>query len=188
MPPIKSWKPCFNFAKGTRRFGESCRYVHDSNAHLGTNNNESSRGRGNSDNNTNELLQKLLQQLASISCTVPTLHSSNNTHVAFNMGQPTSFGPTTGPMLAAPPGFSHPAHHSTTRPLTSCPSAANLIYVRQFVRDNNCTIEFDAIGFSVKDFLTRRVLLRCDSTGDLYPITAPSPIPHAFFVSQDTWH
>ncbi|GJV63651.1 ribonuclease H-like domain-containing protein, partial [Tanacetum coccineum] len=64
----------------------------------------------------------------------------------------------------------------------------NLISVRQFVRDNNCTIKFDSFGFSVKDFLTRRVLLRCDSTGDLYPITAPSPIPHAFLVSQHTWH
>ncbi|GKC26045.1 ribonuclease H-like domain-containing protein [Tanacetum coccineum] len=64
----------------------------------------------------------------------------------------------------------------------------NLIYVRQFVRDNNCTIEFDSFGFSVKDFLTRRVLLRCDSTGDLYPVTSPSPIPHAFLVSQHTWH
>ncbi|GKB62530.1 ribonuclease H-like domain-containing protein [Tanacetum coccineum] len=64
----------------------------------------------------------------------------------------------------------------------------NLIFVRQFVRDNNCTIEFDAFGFSVKDFLTRRVLLRCDSTGDLYPVTAPSPIPHAFLVSQHTWN
>ncbi|GKB61176.1 ribonuclease H-like domain-containing protein [Tanacetum coccineum] len=64
----------------------------------------------------------------------------------------------------------------------------NLIYVRQFVRDNNRTIEFDAFGFSVKDFLTHRVLLRCDSTGDLYPVTAPSPIPHAFLVSQQTWH
>ncbi|GJV32043.1 ribonuclease H-like domain-containing protein [Tanacetum coccineum] len=64
----------------------------------------------------------------------------------------------------------------------------NLIYVRQFVRDNNCTIEFDAFGFFVKDFLTRRVLLRCDSTGDLYPVTTPSPIPHAFLVSQHTWH
>ncbi|GJX60940.1 ribonuclease H-like domain-containing protein [Tanacetum coccineum] len=30
----------------------------------------------------------------------------------------------------------------------------NLISVRQFVRDNNCTIEFDAFGFSVKDFMT----------------------------------
>ncbi|GJV99684.1 ribonuclease H-like domain-containing protein [Tanacetum coccineum] len=38
------------------------------------------------------------------------------------------------------------------------------------------------------DFLTRRVLLRCDSTEDLYPVTAPSPIPHAFLVSQHTWH
>ncbi|GJX95141.1 putative reverse transcriptase domain-containing protein [Tanacetum coccineum] len=39
-----------------------------------------------------------------------------------------------------------------------------------------------------EDFLTRRVLLRCDSTGDLYPVTAPSPIPQAFLVSQHTWH
>ncbi|GJZ51058.1 ribonuclease H-like domain-containing protein [Tanacetum coccineum] len=38
------------------------------------------------------------------------------------------------------------------------------------------------------DFMTRRVLLRCDSTGDLYPVTAPSPIPHAFLVSQHMWH
>ncbi|GJR07101.1 ribonuclease H-like domain-containing protein [Tanacetum coccineum] len=56
----------------------------------------------------------------------------------------------------------------------------NIIYLRQFVRDNNCTIEFDAFGFSVKDFATRRVLLRCDSTRDLYLVTSPSPIPHAY--------
>ncbi|GJZ95753.1 ribonuclease H-like domain-containing protein [Tanacetum coccineum] len=64
----------------------------------------------------------------------------------------------------------------------------NLIFVRQFVRDNDYTIEFDSFGFSVKDFKTRRVLLRCDSTRDLYLVTAPSPIPHAFLVSQHTWH
>nr|GEW36476.1 ribonuclease H-like domain-containing protein [Tanacetum cinerariifolium] len=57
-----------------------------------------------------------------------------------------------------------------------------------FVRDNNCTIEFDAFGFSIKDFMMSRVLLRCDRTGDLYPITAPSPIPHVFLVSQHAWH
>ncbi|GKB37360.1 ribonuclease H-like domain-containing protein [Tanacetum coccineum] len=56
----------------------------------------------------------------------------------------------------------------------------NLIFVRQIVRGNNCTIEFNAFGFSVKDFLTRQALLRCDSKGDLYPVTSPSPIPHAF--------
>nr|GEV80081.1 ribonuclease H-like domain-containing protein [Tanacetum cinerariifolium] len=60
----------------------------------------------------------------------------------------------------------------------------NLIYVC----DNNRTVEFDAFGFSVKDFMTRRVLLRCNSTGDLYPVTTPSPIPQALLVSQHTWH
>nr|GEW81753.1 photosystem I reaction center subunit III, chloroplastic [Tanacetum cinerariifolium] len=64
----------------------------------------------------------------------------------------------------------------------------NLIYVRQFVRDNNCIIEFDAFGFFVKDFMTRRVLLRCDSTGDLYLVMAPSLIPYVFLVSQHTWY
>ncbi|GJZ11448.1 hypothetical protein Tco_0546207 [Tanacetum coccineum] len=34
--------------------------------------------------------------------------------------------------------------------------------------------------------LNNFVLLRCDSTGDLYPVTAPSPIPHAFLVIQHT--
>ncbi|GJS78817.1 ribonuclease H-like domain-containing protein [Tanacetum coccineum] len=29
----------------------------------------------------------------------------------------------------------------------------NLIYVHQFVHDNNCAVEFDAFGFSVKDFM-----------------------------------
>nr|GFA06451.1 ribonuclease H-like domain-containing protein [Tanacetum cinerariifolium] len=36
--------------------------------------------------------------------------------------------------------------------------------------------------------MTRRVLLRCDSMGDLYPSTTPSLIPHVFLVSQHTWH
>ncbi|GJZ05244.1 ribonuclease H-like domain-containing protein [Tanacetum coccineum] len=36
--------------------------------------------------------------------------------------------------------------------------------------------------------MTRWVLFRCDSTGDLYPVTAPSPIPHVFLISQHTWH
>ncbi|GJY05205.1 hypothetical protein Tco_0371145, partial [Tanacetum coccineum] len=50
----------------------------------------------------------------------------------------------------------------------------NLISVRQLVRDNKCTIEFDEFGFSEKDFRTRQILLRCDSTGDLYPVASPS--------------
>ncbi|GJT34672.1 ribonuclease H-like domain-containing protein [Tanacetum coccineum] len=55
--------------------------------------------------------------------------------------------------------------------------------------DNNCTVEFDAFGFSVKDYFTHHILLRCDSFRDLYPVTQPSPIPHALLsVSPSTWH
>nr|GEX59364.1 ribonuclease H-like domain-containing protein [Tanacetum cinerariifolium] len=54
--------------------------------------------------------------------------------------------------------------------------------LRQFVRDNKCTIGFYEFGFSVKDFWTRQILLRCDSTGDLYPVTSPS-YPKAFLTS-----
>ncbi|GJW35861.1 ribonuclease H-like domain-containing protein [Tanacetum coccineum] len=64
----------------------------------------------------------------------------------------------------------------------------NLISVRQFIRDNSCTVEFDPFGFFVKDFITRRVLLRCDSTGELYPAMKPSTIPHPFLTSQYMWH
>ncbi|GKD52205.1 ribonuclease H-like domain-containing protein [Tanacetum coccineum] len=63
----------------------------------------------------------------------------------------------------------------------------NLIFVRQFVRENKCTVEFDEFGFSVKDFWTRQILLKCDSTGDLYPVTTPT-LHQAYLVSQHTWH
>ncbi|GJU08264.1 ribonuclease H-like domain-containing protein [Tanacetum coccineum] len=65
----------------------------------------------------------------------------------------------------------------------------NLIFVHQFTRYNNCTIEFDAFGFYVKDFMTRHILLRCDSSGDLYLVTKPSTSPTAFLsTSASTWH
>ncbi|GJT16309.1 ribonuclease H-like domain-containing protein [Tanacetum coccineum] len=56
-------------------------------------------------------------------------------------------------------------------------------------RDNNYTIEFDVFGFSVKDFLTRHILLRSDSSGDLYPVTKSSTLPAAFLsTSSSMWH
>ncbi|GJR83783.1 ribonuclease H-like domain-containing protein [Tanacetum coccineum] len=63
------------------------------------------------------------------------------------------------------------------------------ISVRQFIRDNNCTVEFDAFDFSVNDFLTCHILLRCNSSGDLYSVRPPSPTHHALLsVSPSTWH
>ncbi|GKE10565.1 hypothetical protein Tco_1414116 [Tanacetum coccineum] len=41
----------------------------------------------------------------------------------------------------------------------------------------------------MKDYLTRHILLRCDSSGDLYPVTKPSTIPVVFLsTSSSTWH
>ena len=65
----------------------------------------------------------------------------------------------------------------------------NLLSIRQFTRDNNCSIEFDALGFSVKDILTNRVMLRCNSAGDLYTLPAAPPAPQAHLaISTDLWH
>jgi len=65
----------------------------------------------------------------------------------------------------------------------------NLLSVRQLTRDNNCSIEFDASGFSVKDLKTKTVLLRCNSNGDLY--TIPHHMPprcHVADVPLELWH
>ena len=67
----------------------------------------------------------------------------------------------------------------------------NLLSVRQFTRDNNCSIEFDASGFSVKYPLTRCVLLRCNSSGDLYTISPSFPSTAAsciLVVPSTLWH
>jgi len=65
----------------------------------------------------------------------------------------------------------------------------NLLSVRQFTHDNSCSIEFDAFGFSVKDLRTRRVILRCNSDGDLYTISAATPsTAQALAASSSLWH
>jgi len=47
----------------------------------------------------------------------------------------------------------------------------NLVSVRKFTIDNEVSVEFDSFGFSVKDFQTGMPLMRCNSSGDLYPLT-----------------
>ncbi|GJY42369.1 ribonuclease H-like domain-containing protein [Tanacetum coccineum] len=65
----------------------------------------------------------------------------------------------------------------------------NLIYVRQFTRDNSFSIEFDPFGFTVKDLWTRHLLLRCNSKGDLYPVLPHTSSPIALLsTNQSTWH
>jgi hypothetical protein len=65
----------------------------------------------------------------------------------------------------------------------------NLIFVRRFTIDNNCSIEFDPFGLSVKDLQTRNVIARCNSTGDLYPFFLPiTSSTHALAVTSTLWH
>ena len=66
----------------------------------------------------------------------------------------------------------------------------NLIYVRQFTIDNSCSIEFDPLGFSVKDLLTKTVMLRCNSSGPLYSF-CHAPQAQALLATTNTpelWH
>ncbi|GJX38725.1 ribonuclease H-like domain-containing protein [Tanacetum coccineum] len=44
-------------------------------------------------------------------------------------------------------------------------------------------------GNSIPNFLTRHILIRCDSSGNLYPVTKPSTLPAAFLsTSSSMWH
>jgi len=60
----------------------------------------------------------------------------------------------------------------------------NLLSVHQLTRDNSCSFEFDAHGFSIKDLRMGRVTLRCNSDGDLY--TMPVSTPVALLAASST--
>lgn len=50
-----------------------------------------------------------------------------------------------------------------------------------------CSIKFDKFGFPMKDFLTKQILIRYDSKGDLYPFTQPTT--QAFLtISPSLWY
>ena len=67
----------------------------------------------------------------------------------------------------------------------------NLIFVRRLTRENPITVEFDELGFCVKDARTRMVLHRCDSLDELYPVhplSTSTTAPVALSVGVDLWH
>ena len=64
----------------------------------------------------------------------------------------------------------------------------NLISVRQFTTDNNCSVEFDPAGCSVKALPSWTKIVRCNSSGPLYPLRLP---PASSFIAKATsplWH
>ena len=66
----------------------------------------------------------------------------------------------------------------------------NLVSVRKFTSENNVSVEFDPLGFSVKDLRTGAQVMRCNSNGDLYPVIKPSLSPPVSLavISSQLWH
>ncbi|GKD55203.1 ribonuclease H-like domain-containing protein [Tanacetum coccineum] len=113
---VKSWKLCFNFAKGSCRFGSECKYVHDSNAKPTSNVNPQSS----STNNTEELLVKLLDKLGLKSTsynatgTVP-LHTPS-ANLVYHVPGPNASTPSP---TANPPYYTNPIQSTSPTPGTS---------------------------------------------------------------------
>ncbi|GJV98785.1 ribonuclease H-like domain-containing protein [Tanacetum coccineum] len=64
----------------------------------------------------------------------------------------------------------------------------NLVSVRKFTNDNKCSIDFDPYGFTIRDYYTRQTLLRCDSTGDLYPLHVVASAFALLTNNHSLWH
>nr|GEX26061.1 ribonuclease H-like domain-containing protein [Tanacetum cinerariifolium] len=60
--------------------------------------------------------------------------------------------------------------------------------VRKFTTDNKCSIDFDPYGFTVRDYHTHQILLRCDSTGDLYPLHVVASAFALLTNNHSLWH
>ncbi|KAJ9561257.1 hypothetical protein OSB04_006417 [Centaurea solstitialis] len=69
----------------------------------------------------------------------------------------------------------------------------NLISVRQFTKDNHVFIEFDPYGFFVNDLRTGVTIMRCNSSGELYPVSnlhrsTSSPPVSLTTISSQIWY
>ncbi|GKC23125.1 putative ribonuclease H-like domain-containing protein [Tanacetum coccineum] len=64
----------------------------------------------------------------------------------------------------------------------------NLVSVRKFITDNKCSIDYDPYGFTIRDYHTRQTLLRCDSTGDLYPLHVAASAFALLTNNHSLWH
>ena len=128
-------------------------------------------------------------------------HMTSNTGNISAIQPPSSSTPSSiivgnGSLLPVHYTGSH-SFHTPRRPLflndvlVSPSIIKNLISVRRFTTDNNCSIEFDPFGLFVKDLHTKIEIARCNSLGDLYPFFPPSTIKHALITaaaSPTLWH
>ena len=132
------------------------------------------------------------------------MDSGATAHMTAHPGNLTSSTPVHTPTrITVGNGSSLPITHigSTSFPSTSTPITmsnvlvspdlvTNLVSVRRLTRENPLTVEFDGVGFSVKDARTRMILHRCDSPDELYPVHAgaSTSTPVALAAGVDLWH
>lgn len=120
---------------------------------------------------------------------LPLFNLSTKSHILVSNGHRipvTGYGHSTLP---------HPTQPLVLRDVLLAPQIIkNLISVHRFTSDNSVSIEFDPFGFSVKDLHTGSIITRCDSPGDLYPVTTAKSTPSTCLatsltaVSPTTWH
>lgn len=133
------------------------------------------------------------------------MDSGASNHMTPNHGNLTSSTPSAAPNFAIVGNGSHiPITHTGTASLPfhqRCFYLNNilvtpnlikgLISVCHFTTDNLVSVEFDPFGLSVKDLQTRREIIRCNSSGDLYPLCWPPPTPSAHVTTTHSltlWH
>ena len=132
------------------------------------------------------------------------MDSGATAHMAAHPGNLTSSTPIHTPTrITVGNGSSLPITHigSTSFPSTSTPIimsnvlvspdlVTNLVSVRRLTHKNPLIVEFDGVGFSMKDAHTRMVLHRCDSPDELSPMHtgASTPTPVALAAGIDLWH
>ncbi|KAJ9543733.1 hypothetical protein OSB04_023440 [Centaurea solstitialis] len=127
-----------------------------------------------------------------------------SSHMTSNPGNLRTFFKSSNiPSVCVGDGFSIPVAGSGMSQLTSNLTLSNVLYtpqiiknlvsVRQFTTENNVSLEFDHFGFSVKDLPTGHKILRCNSSGNLYPVHPSSKSPQSSNVSlaaisSQVWH
>ena len=133
------------------------------------------------------------------------MDSGGTTHMTSHPGNLTSSSPVHTPSrITVANGSSLPITHVShmsflftstliymSNVLVSPDLVTNLVSVLHLARENPITVEFDDVGFSVKDARTRMVLHRCDSPDELYPVHPSAAIttrPFALAACVDLWH
>lgn len=65
----------------------------------------------------------------------------------------------------------------------------NLIFIRQITIDNNIFVKFNHFGFFAKNLHRESLIIRCNSSDNLYPTSHPPAINFSFAtLSSPLWH